>query len=411
MYETYFNLREKPFDIVPNPAYLYLSKTHRQAMTYFNYGLHERLGFVLMTGEVGSGKTTLIRELIRTMSPEVTFARVFNTRVSSQELIAMINEDFGLDTAGKGKVLMLKDLYAYLIKEYEQGRRSVLIIDEAQNLSLDLLEEVRMLSNLETDNATLLQIMLVGQPELRRVISLAEMRQFRQRISIVCHLLPLARPETEEYILHRLAVAGNRDAISFPDGAIDAIHEISGGIPRKINTLCNFLLLTAFTEERRDISAEMVREVAGGLGLVNDAESNRNDECPATIQRTLGHDDRINKSALIRALGITCRDFDNEELREAGADSAGKTDEYPAAVRSIGHRLLAMEKEMAHAENKDYDALNQPVNDLETQAAKSPAVQRPIKQNIAKSHPEQNYFDLPVRKKPPRNLPENKGPR
>jgi type II secretory pathway predicted ATPase ExeA len=146
MYESYFKLREKPFDIVPNPAYLYLSKTHKQAMTYFNFGLQERFGFVLMTGEVGSGKTTLIRELIRTMGPEINLARVFNTRVSSQELIAMINEDFGLDTAGKGKVLMLKDLYEHLIKEYEQGRRSVVIIDEAQNLSLDLLEEVRMLS-------------------------------------------------------------------------------------------------------------------------------------------------------------------------------------------------------------------------------------------------------------------------
>ena len=267
MYESYFKLREKPFDIVPNPAYLFLSKTHKQAMTYINYGLQERLGFVLMTGEVGSGKTTLVREMIRTMRPEITLARVFNTRVHSQELIEMINEDFGLDTAGKGKVLMLKELYAYLINEYEQGRRPVLIIDEAQNLSLDLLEEVRMLSNLETDNATLLQIMLVGQPELGRVISLAEMRQFRQRISIECHILPLTRPESEEYILHRLAVAGNRDAISFGDGAFDAIHEISDGIPRQINTLCNYLLLTAFTEERRDVPAEMVRDVASGLGL------------------------------------------------------------------------------------------------------------------------------------------------
>jgi general secretion pathway protein A len=387
MYEAYFNLREKPFDIVPNPAYLYLSKTHKQAMTYFNYGLQERLGFVLMTGEVGSGKTTLIRELIRTISPEITFARVFNTRVSSQELIEMINEDFGLDTAGKGKVLMLKDLYAHLIREYEQGRRPVLIIDEAQNLSLDLLEEIRMLSNLETENATLLQIMLVGQPELGRVISLNEMRQFRQRISIVCHILPLTRQEAEEYILHRLAVAGNREALSFLDGAFDAIHEISGGIPRQINTLCNYLLLTAFTEERRDVTAEMVREVAAGLGLAMNAEAVVTADRPATMPCASGNNENLKQCALLRALGAVFPEGSAKTLAVSEADSTGETNEYPEAVRSIGLRMLAMKQEIAHTEKEDYAALKQRIDDLENQVMMATAAQRMAQQNMSAERP------------------------
>lgn len=407
MYESYFKLREKPFDIVPNPAYLYLSKTHKQAMTYFNYGLQERLGFVLMTGEVGSGKTTLIRELIRTMSPEITFARVFNTRVSSQELIEMINEDFGLDTAGKGKVLMLKDLYAYLIKEYEQGRRSVLIIDEAQNLSLDLLEEIRMLSNLETDNATLLQIMLVGQPELGRVISLAEMRQFRQRISIMCHILPLTRPETEEYILHRLAVAGNRDALSFRGGAFDAIHEISEGIPRQINTLCSYLLLTAFTEERRDVSVELVRDVAGGLGLAKNAETIDHAERPSTVQSASGSGDIVKKHALLHALGVMIQEDGNAASAASGAGGAAETNEYPVSIRSIGLRLQSMEKELAHIEMDDYEVLKQRVDALEAKINAAQTAQKSDHQAATKPLPAQAYCDLPVSK----SVKEKAGPR
>ena len=328
MYESYFQLREKPFDIVPNPAYLYLSRTHKHALRYLNYGLTERLGFVLMTGEVGSGKTTLIRELIRTLSPEFTLARLFNTRVASDELIAMINDDFGLDTAGKGKVPMLRELNAFLIAEYEQGRRPVLIIDEAQNLTPELLEEIRMLSNLETDTAKLLQIMLVGQPELGTSIALPEMRQLRQRISIMCHIRPLARRETEEYILHRLEIAGNRSAISFLAGAFEAIHAATGGIPRQINTLCNFLLLTAYTEERSEVSAALVADVAAELGLTEKAGQNvRKEQRPAAAPAS-GKKEPAGKVALLRALGIVPQDNDS-----APSDIDGLAQVVPLNIR------------------------------------------------------------------------------
>jgi len=307
MYESYFHLRERPFDIVPNPAYLYLSKTHKLALMYLKYGLKERLGFVLMTGEVGSGKTTLIRELIRTLSPEITLARLFNTRVSSEELIAMINDDFGLDTVGKSKVHMLKELYAYLIKEYEEDRRPLLIIDEAQNLSPDLLEEIRMLSNLETDTDKLLQIMLVGQPELGQSIALPQMRQLRQRIRLVCHIRPLTNPEAEEYILHRLSVAGNREALSFKNGAFDAIYAATAGIPRQINTLCDFILLTAFTEERSDVTAEMVKEIACSLDLAEKEGVKEQDNPKPTSALPQEKNGPAGKLALLRALGVTAQ--------------------------------------------------------------------------------------------------------
>ncbi len=291
MYEAYFGLREKPFELVPNPDFLYLSGTHKRALTYINYGLMEKVGFILLTGEVGSGKTTLIRNFIKQHDASFTLAKVFNTRVDAEQLISMINEDFGLDSRGKGKVQLLKDLYSFLIKEYEQGRHALLVIDEAQNLTADLLEEVRMLSNLETDSAKLLQIVLAGQPELQETLASAELRQLRQRISVVCHLTPLTRTETEEYIQHRLDVAGNRKALHFTPGALDVIHSSSGGIPRIVNVICNFVMLTAFAEKAAEVNAAMVNDTVEGIGL-------------ASLRLGRG-DPAARKKALLRALGVS----------------------------------------------------------------------------------------------------------
>ncbi|MFO0752938.1 MAG: AAA family ATPase [Thermodesulfovibrionales bacterium] len=189
--------------------------------------------------------------------------------MSSEQLIALVNEDFGLRTKGKDKVQMLKELNDFLIRHYAKGYHSVLIIDEAQNLGPELLEEVRMLSNLETDSAKLLHIILVGQPELRKTISLPELEQLRQRININCHISPLTRGEAEEYILHRLEVAGNRDAVHFSGETLDIIYHYSRGIPRLLNVICDFILLSAFVEETKDLSADMVRDIIGDLELEN----------------------------------------------------------------------------------------------------------------------------------------------
>ncbi|HOI17172.1 MAG TPA: XrtA-associated ATPase [Geobacteraceae bacterium] len=269
MYEKFFELEKKPFELVPNPEFLFLSKSHKKAIVYLDYGLKEHAGFILVTGEVGSGKTTIVRNLLKNLDDTVTLSKVFNTKVTSEQLIAMVNDDFGLDTAHKDKITLLRELTDFLIDQHAAGRWPTLIIDEAQNLSGELLEEVRMLSNLETDTSKLLQIILVGQPELRRTLAQPELRQLRQRISISCHLMPLSRQETEDYIFHRLEIAGNRNAVSFDEGSIDIIYSFSRGIPRLVNIICDFLMLSAFAEETNRMTRELVQEVIGEIEIEN----------------------------------------------------------------------------------------------------------------------------------------------
>ncbi|SDB57947.1 putative secretion ATPase, PEP-CTERM locus subfamily [Desulfonatronum thiosulfatophilum] len=261
MYESFFGLHNKPFELLPNPDFLYHSKSHRRAMTYLDYGIKARAGFILITGEIGSGKTTIIRDLIKKKLDRVILSKVFNTKVSSEQLISMINDDFGLSVEGKDKIVLLRELNEFLIEQFARDMQPVLIIDEAQNLSSELLEEVRMLSNLETDQAKLLQIILVGQPELKKILASPEMRQLRQRININCHIQPLSLEETEQYIQHRLEIAGDRNAATFSPEALSQIHTQSRGVPRLINIICDFLMLSMFSAETREVDPVMAEEV------------------------------------------------------------------------------------------------------------------------------------------------------
>lgn len=265
MYEAFFHLKTKPFELVPNPQFLYLSRTHKKAMHYLQYGIRERAGFILLTGEVGSGKTTIITDLVKRLDRNVSLAKVFNTKVDSGQLLAMINDEFGLDVKGKDKVLLLAELYDYLIDQHGKGRHAVLIVDEAQNLKPDLLEELRLISNLETDTSKLLQIVLAGQPELRNNLALPELRQLRQRISINCRITPLTREETEEYVFHRLEVAGNRNAVTFSDESMDIMHACCKGIPRLVNIVSDFVMLTCYMEKTRAVDAAMVSDIIEDL--------------------------------------------------------------------------------------------------------------------------------------------------
>jgi putative secretion ATPase (PEP-CTERM system associated) len=267
MYTDFFGLNAKPFELLPNPKFLYLSKGHRKALSYLQYGVQEHAGFTLLTGEVGSGKTTLLRDIINKISSDTTLSMIFNTRVDGQQLLAMINEDFGLEADGKDKVVLLRELNDFLLSECAAGRQPIIIIDEAQNLSTEALEEIRLLSNLEADNFKLVQIILVGQPELKQIIAKPTLRQLRQRISISCHLNPLNREETEEYIFHRLATVGNRECVTFKDGVFDMIYRFSGGVPRLINLICDFLLLSAFVEETKEVDIELVKDAVNELSF------------------------------------------------------------------------------------------------------------------------------------------------
>lgn len=271
MYTSFFKLTYKPFQLTPDPEFLFMSSVHKQALTYLSYGINDNnTGFILVTGEVGTGKTTIIRSLMKNLRDDVRrLARIDNTKVTSEQLMSMINEDFGLDTKGRDKTQLLSDLTNFLIAEYAAGKRPMLIIDEAQNLSPDHLEEIRLLSNLETDKAKLLQILLVGQPELRKTLAQPGLRQLRQRINISCHIKPLTREETEEYIFHRLQVAGNREAVTFEEGVLEIVHRFSRGTPRLINIICDFLLLSAFVEKTTVLTRKLAEELTSQIEQEN----------------------------------------------------------------------------------------------------------------------------------------------
>ena len=261
MYEKFFNLKSKPFELVPNPEFLYQSPSHKKALNYLNYGLRERAGFILLTGEVGSGKTTIIKNLIKNLDDDVELSILFNTRVSSKQLVALINDDFGLDVGRKDKITLLHDLNDHLLELHAQNKRPVIIIDEAQNLDSHVLEELRLISNLEVANAKLIQIILVGQPELNSTLAKDKLRQLRQRISVHCQLMPLTREEVEDYVFHRLETAGNRNALKWENTCFDLLYLYSQGMPRLINIFCDFILLSAFAEETRELTPQLVEEV------------------------------------------------------------------------------------------------------------------------------------------------------
>jgi len=296
MYEKHFSFKCKPFELIPNPDFLFQSSTHKKAITYIDYGIKEKIGFILLTGEIGSGKTTIVRNLIKNLNGSVRLSRINNTKVSSEQLIAMINEDFGLDVEGKGKTKLLSQLNEFLIGQYSDKLQPILLIDEAQNLTPDLLEEIRMLSNLETDRAKLLQIILVGQPELKKTLMMPALMQLRQRININYHIAPLTIDETEKYIKHRLSVAGNPEAIAFEGNMVQQIYQFSGGIPRLINILCDFALLAAYVDSRKTVNLEIIEEV------VKDLESRdyRNESPESPVRNTAGNAD---KSELFETAG------------------------------------------------------------------------------------------------------------
>jgi len=261
MYERFYQLRERPFALSPDPDYLYPSRVHREALDYLRYGLESQAGFVVITGEIGSGKTTLLQTLLRGLDSQTTVGRIVNTMLEPRELVETIMIDFGLDPAGRSKPLLLRDLAQFLVDQRLAGRMVLLVIDEAQNLSPAALEELRMLSNLETEKSKLLQIVLVGQPNLREQLDAPELEQLRQRITVSYRLLPLDAAETFNYINHRLRRAAIGVPLEFPREVTDVIHTRSRGVPRIINVICDAALVFGYAEERRQVDLPLMREV------------------------------------------------------------------------------------------------------------------------------------------------------
>ncbi|HBF13947.1 MAG TPA: ATPase [Deltaproteobacteria bacterium] len=263
MYEDFFGLIEKPFNITPDTHFLYSSPQHEEVVQTLFYGIQERKGFMLLTGEVGTGKTTCLRALLNRVDQEkVHTSLILNPLVSTVELIKSINKDFGLETSGLSVKEQLDVLNNYVLDVDKAAQSAVVIIDEAQNLSMEALEMTRLLSNLETETHKLLQIVLVGQPELEEKLADRALRQLAQRIQVFCHLIPMGGTETENYIQHRIQKAGNNPLIAFEHSAVKEIQKISNGIPRIINTICELALLAAYSSDTRVITKSLVREAA-----------------------------------------------------------------------------------------------------------------------------------------------------
>jgi general secretion pathway protein A len=271
VYCAYYGLVRRPFEMTPDPAFLYLGETHREGLATLLYGVQSGKGFVLLTGEVGTGKTTLLHALLGQLEADTASAFIFNPRLEPLDFFRVLLDEYGIDAVCRTKAEYLLALNAYLIQRLAKNLRTVLIIDEAQTLSPEMLEEVRLLSNLETPTSKLLQIVLVGQPELVSLLARPELRQLRQRIVLRHHLRPFEPRETDAYVDERLALAGYTGKGIFQRSARRELHAVTSGVPRLVNVVCDGALLLGYARQSPTVDGAMIREVAGDLGLLEAA--------------------------------------------------------------------------------------------------------------------------------------------
>lgn len=262
MYEAFYGLTSKPFQLNPDPNFFFGSKQHRRAKAYLDYGVSRNEGFIVITGEIGAGKTTILRSLIESLhGSNVVVGHLVTTQLGAEDTLRMVGASFGFKVKDVPKSELLITLEAFLISQTSKGKRCLLIVDEAQNLTPRAVEELRMLSNFQFGNQALMQSFLVGQPEFREILQRPEMEQFRQRVAATCHIGPMDQEETRQYIEHRLKCAGSTGKPTFEAAVFETIHKASGGIPRRINSICDRLLLAGFLAGKTQLGMEEVNEV------------------------------------------------------------------------------------------------------------------------------------------------------
>ena len=344
MYEAFYGLNCKPFQLNPDHSFYYSSGQHRRAKAYLEYGAQRNEGFIVITGEVGAGKTTIVRGLLASLDAhKVVAANLVTTQLGAEDTLRMVGSAFGVPVKDLNKADLLMELEAFMLQQISQGKRCLLVVDEAQNLTKQAVEELRMLSNFQLNQQALLQTFLVGQPEFRSILLSPSMQQLRQRVTATCHIGPMNLEETQGYILHRLKCAGATDKPTFDDAAFEGIHKASGGIPRRINMICDRLLLLGFLEDKYQFTGieveSVVSEIAQESSTAQQVESSqpaRNTDEDLMPQDKLAHWLDLDLSELKLEPGLA------QSLREQiDSQQSGQLD---ARLRRLEESMLRIEK-------------------------------------------------------------------
>ena len=350
MYEAFYGLTGKPFQLNPDPSFYFGSKQHRRAKAYLEYGVQRNEGFIVITGEVGAGKTTIVRGLLESLDGNaVVAANLVSTQLDAEDTLRMVGAAFGVGVKDMSKSDLLMSLEAFLVTQISQGKRCLLIVDEAQNLTARAVEELRMLSNFQFGKQALLQTFLVGQPEFREILQNPNMQQLRQRVTATCHIGPMDKDETRGYMEHRLKCVGSQGRPSFDGAAYEAIHKASGGIPRRINSVCDRLLLLGFLGEKDIITSDDVDEVVAELH----EESGGSSDPRPTLSAPAGGWVQVAKRRVDPAFDI---DLSSLQLDDDLADGlSDKIDDLTAERH--GDRLLRLERSLLRLERCNLEIL------------------------------------------------------
>ncbi|ANU08136.1 XrtA/PEP-CTERM system-associated ATPase [Paraurantiacibacter namhicola] len=358
MFDNFYGLTGKPFQLTPDPAFYFRSVTHRKALSYLGYGLAQGEGFIVITGEVGSGKSTLVAHMMGTVDPNrLTVGQIVTSKLDEEEIIHVVAQSFGLDIEGHDKASALGAIEAFLHEEAREGRRCLLVVDESQNLAVDALEELRMLSNFQLGNHPLLQTLLLGQPEFRQTLQEHEgLEQLRQRVIAAHHLEAMEKGEIEPYIIHRLEKVGWDGNPAFDQRVFAEMYEASGGIPRRVNQIANRLLLLGAVEERKRIDSAMLKAVLEEMGT----EKAFPEAAPAPMAKPepvmqapapLNHEPRIDRKQLDEALAE--RDAQIAELQQAIVEMANQQDE--ATSDAMNTEIAALQEKLAEVEARMFE--------------------------------------------------------
>ena len=348
MYEAFYGLTSKPFQLNPDPSFYFGSKQHRRAKAYLEYGLLRNEGFIVITGEIGAGKTTIVRGLLESMDANaVTAANLVSTQLDAEDTLRMVGAAFGVRVKDVSKADLLMALEAFLVTQVSEGKRSLLIVDEAQNLTPRAVEELRMLSNFQFGKQALLQTFLVGQPEFREILQHPNMQQLRQRVTATCHIGPLDVDETKGYIEHRLRCAGGAGRPEFGAGAFEAIHKATAGIPRRINSVCDRLLLLGFLGNKESLALEDVDEVVNEMRDESGGSANKPGSSRGFLDSAHQH---TGPDSLV--------DIDLAKLQGAGALVDGFSSQLAnLGAEQQGDRLQRLERSMLRLERVNLEIL------------------------------------------------------